>query len=258
MEKILGNIGSFSSIPHCNSKFDSFFKSKTTFASGARYAYEYITDMNDVAENEFYPHVIKFGEDTVTLASRDGLLYFKSKLDNQGVGREVFFTATDDEHKIDLKTFEFGINDKTKTDEFSVSYRQTNTYPKKGKNGQFQITLGVENYNAQGFVSGLKSVVLKDSATDEILKTQSIYEYADSQGCICSESLTLTENIENLTAQPGEILQYRLDMLSQVPVSNYSVDGQRANVDQIIDIMTTTQEAIRTNFSAMAEQEQTN
>ncbi|MBQ9792900.1 MAG: hypothetical protein IJW32_04085 [Clostridia bacterium] len=258
MEKNLTNIGAFSSIPHCNSKFDSFFKSKTAFASGARYAYEYVTDMNTTAKNEHYPHEIFYGEDTVTLTSRDGLLQFRSKLDNKGVGREVFFTATDHEHKIDLKTFEFGISDTSETDEFSVSYRQTNAYPKKGEKGQFQVTLGVENYNAQGFVSGLKSVVLTDSATNEVLKAQSIFEYADSEGRICSETLTLRDGFENLTAEPGQILQYRLDMLDQVPTSSYAVNGQRANGDQIIDIMATAQASMQADVAAMMGEAQTN
>ena len=258
MEKKLGNIGSFSSIPHCNPKFDSFFKSKTSFASGARYAYEYVTDMNTVAKNEFYPHIIEFGENTVSVNSRDGLVQFRTKLDNAGVGREVFFTAIDYEHKIDLKTFEFAINDNSNSDEYSVSYRQTNAYPKKGDKGQFKVTLGVENYNAQGFVSGLKSVVLTDSATDQVLRAQSIYEYADSEGRICSETLTLTKGAENLTAEPSDILKYRLDMLSQVPTSTYTVNGQRANGDQIIDIMAKTQDAIQADYSAFLGESQTN
>lgn len=250
MEKNLGNIGSFSSLPYCNPKLDSFFKSKTEFASGAKYAYEYVTDMNTIAKNEYFPHEIEFGEDIVSLVSRDGLLQFTSKLDNSGVGRQIFFTATDHEHKIDLKTFEFAINDNSNSDEFSVSYRQTNAYPKKGDKGQFQVTLGVENYNSQGFVSGLKSVVLTDSATNQVLQTQSIFEYKNAQDQICSETLTLTD-ATGLNASPSDILQYRLDMLGQVPSSSYKVNGQKANGDQIIDIMAYSQNAMQNAVSTL-------
>ena len=240
------DVASFSMLPYCNSKFKSFFDGKSKLTKDLKYAFEYVRDMNSIRKNEMYPHTMVHGEDSIEVFSQDNEMHFYCQFDNKGVGKNVICSINDREHKIDLKSYTFGIHDDTEDDTFTVSYRKINSY----KDGSTKTTLGVQTYNAEGLQTGLKSVVKQDSKgnTEQISST---FEFVDGEGRLCTERLSM-QNPPEFQAEASDVLAFRLEMLDHQPTANYAVDGNRAKCDDIIKIMTVAEQVISSQVSEEA------
>ena len=226
---------SLSSLPNSNSKFDTFFNSKHCFAREVAEAFEYIRDMNTISKNSFLPFTTYLGEDIVQVSSKDGRFTSVTKVDNQGEATHFTATLVNTEHKVDIKAYQIALTDNPEDDTFNVDFIKTNLY----KDNKKMVSMGTQTYGEKGFVSGLKSVVLTD-AQGQVESAQSVYEYQNEQGQICKEVLTAQDPSE-ITADPSQVLAYRLDLLSHTPVASYGVDDKKATCDQILDIMAQTQ-----------------
>ena len=240
------DIASFSMLPYCNTKFKSFFSGSSKLSKDLKYAFEYVRDMNTIRQNEMLPHTIVFGEDTIEVFSKDNDMHFLCQLDNKGIGQSVICSINDREHKIDLKSYSFGITNDTEDDTFTVSYRKVNSY----KDGSNKVTLGVQTYNEEGLQTGLKSVVKQDSKgnTEQISST---FEFVDGEGRLCTERLSM-QNPPEFQAEASDVLAFRLEMLDHQPTANYVVDGNRAKCDDIIKIMTVAEQVISSQVSEEA------
>lgn len=226
---------SITSLPYSNSKFDSFFNSQHPLAKEIVEGFDYVRDMNDIAKNSNMPHTLYIGEDILQVFSQDGKFDCVTKLDNSGKGTHFVSTLVNTEHKIDIKTYQFALTDNEQDGTVTVDYCKSNTF----KDGSQRASIGTLTFNEQGLVSGLKSVVTYDN-NGNVEKSQSVFEYQNEFGQICKEVLTAQDPAE-ITAEPNQVLAYRLDLLSHTPVASYGVDNQRANGDQVMEIMAQTQ-----------------
>ena len=241
------DITSFSMLPYCNSKFKSFFNGNSKLSKDLKYAFEYVRDMNTIAKNGMHPHTMVCGEDTIEVFSQDNEMHFYCQFDEKGVGQNIICSINDNEHKIDLKHYTFGIHNDTEDDTFSVSYRKINFY----KDGSVKTTLGVQTYNEEGLQTGLKSVVKQDAQgnTEQI---SSIFEFVDGEGRLCAERFSM-QNPPEFQSEPSDVLAFRYEMLDHQPTANYVVDGNRAKGDDIIKIMTVAEQVISSQTAESAD-----
>lgn len=228
---------SLSSLPSSNSKFDGFFKSQHHFAREVAEGFEYVRDMNNTSKNGFLPFETYLGEDIVQVTSKDGHFTSVTQVNNQGEAIRFSATLLNKEHKVNVKAYQISLTDNP-DQTFTVDFIKTNVYDDKKQ----RITLGTQTYTEQGFVEGLKSVVLTDGQGN-VESAQSIYEYQNAQGQICKEVLTAQDPSE-ITADPSKVVDYRLNLLSHTPTASYAVDDKKASCDQILDIMAQAQNSM--------------
>jgi len=136
--------------------------------------------------------------------------------------------------------YNFTITDDPTESNFSIAFTRYE------KDADFvKSTSGVEVYSPKGLQSTLQNTIVSSSQTGEMLEARSSYGFYNDSHEFCSETLVF-EYPSQVQNPQSSLLEFRQEMLDSNATAVYLVDGKRAELDKVDDIIRTTEQVFGT------------